>query len=198
MAPKLIVLGDSCLINYPQGAGLWMLFIQYILGLKALGHKVFFFECLTASKDLATDEEKIRLFFERLKEYDLADTGVVLLFEKGKKGHDLNFATSYGKGMSEVQRIIKGADLFWNLCCAFRQPLVGMFKHSVLVDMDPGHLQVSALDVHMGIHQHHSHLTVGGKIGDADCGSPTLDIKWKPFRPFVYLPLWKTLEANNQ
>ncbi len=197
MFSKKIVLGDSCLINYPQGAGIWILFIQYILGLKALGHTVFFFECFTSSADLGADEQKIRMFFERLREYDLQDQGVVLLFEKGKAGHDINFASSYGKRMNEVKNIIEGADLFWNLCCAFRQPFVGMFKHSVLVDMDPGHLQVSALDVEMGIHQHHSYLTVGGKMDDGDCEAPTLNLKWKPFKPFVYLPLWDVNPVDN-
>jgi hypothetical protein len=65
-----------------------------------------------------------------------------------------------------------------------------MFRHRVLIDLDPGHLQISALEWDMDIHHHQAFLSVGAKLGDADCDVPTLGVTWHTFTPFVYLPLW--------
>ena len=78
----------------------------------------------------------------------------------------------------------------WNLACGVREPLLSAFRHPVLVDLDPGHLQVSALTWDLDIASHRAFLTVGTKMHDADCGVPTLGVSWTPFLPFVYLPWW--------
>src|SRR5262249_33871957 len=53
-----------------------------------------------------------------------------------------------------------------------------------------GHLQVSALTWDLGLQDHDVFLTVGTKLGDADCEVPTLGRTWHPFPPVVYLPMW--------
>ena len=66
--------------------------------------------------------------------------------------------------------------------------------------MDPGHLQISAMEFDMGVPYHKRFLTVGGKARDTDCEMPGMGLKWVPFKPFVYLPLWekRTLDTTNR
>lgn len=89
-----------------------------------------------------------------------------------------------------IEEIARTCDVLWNFGGAVRPPLSDAFPHRALVDLDPGHLHISALTWDLGIHAHHRFLTVGGKIHDGDSVVPTLGVEWRPFTPFVYLPLW--------
>jgi hypothetical protein len=186
-----IVLGNSSLAPYPQGGGHWAVRLQYLLGLRALHHEVALLELLWSTGDTNRDEELIGSFFSRMNRYGLKDNCILLLFDKGSDEQDLERAHAYGRSMRDAREIIKSADLLWNDCCGIREPLLGMFGYRVLLDLDPGHLQVSALTVDLDLHSHQAFLTVGKKLNDPDCGVPTLGLKWHTFLPFVYLPMWE-------
>jgi hypothetical protein len=197
-----IVLGNSSLARYPRGGGHWTVRLQYLLGLRDLGHDVVLLELLLASGEPARDEQRIETFFRRLGSYGLEDCGALLLFEQTKDANggkvrmddihqDIDAARSYGRSRERVKEAIRNADMLWNDCCGIRQPLLGMFRHRVLLDLDPGHLQISALDWDMDIHHHQAFLSVGAKVGEPDCDVPTLGVTWHTFTPFVYLPLWE-------
>jgi hypothetical protein len=195
MTPLRVVLGNGSLAKYPQGGGHWIIRIQYLLGMRALGHDPVLLELLWSTGDRNRDESLIASFFSRLEEYGLKECGALLLWPQHAKEQSLELACAYGKTMLQIQEIIKSADLLWNDCAGIRQPLLGMFKHRVLMDLDPGHLQVSALHVDMDIHDHHVFLTVGKKMHDDDCEVPTLGLQWKTCTPFIYLPMWNTTRA---
>ena len=79
----------------------------------------------------------------------------------------------------------------WNFCCALRQPLLSMFKHRVLVDLDPGIVQIPAQNkIDLNVLDHHAFLTVGTKLHDPDCQVPTLGVTWNRFLPPAFLPMW--------
>ena len=84
----LVALGNGSLASYPPGGGHWSWFLQYPLGLRALGHQVFWLELLKASGDRERDLALIRDFFGRIRTYDLEDCCAVLLLE------NLTFRTS--------------------------------------------------------------------------------------------------------
>src|SRR3990172_8461975 len=193
MVPIRIVLGNWSLATYPWGGGYWTIRLQYLLGLKAMGHDVRLLELLNSTGKPARDQQRIGTFFERMGEYELSDRCVILLFNRDGNEPDFDSATTYGKTKQETREMIEGADLFWNFCCQVRQPLLGMFKRRVLIDLDPGVLQVLALTSKMDLFDHHTFLTVGKKLHDEDCEAPTLGLKWHPFTPFVYMPMWKVL-----
>src|ERR1039457_3979115 len=55
----------------------------------------------------------------------------------------------------------------------------------------PGICRLRRRKFEMGVNDHHVHFSVGAKLSDPDCGVPTLGLKWRPFLPFVYLPMWE-------
>jgi glycosyltransferase involved in cell wall biosynthesis len=187
-----IVLGNSSLVKYQQGGGHWSWFLQYPLGLKALRHDVFWLELLRSSGRRNNDLNVIRDFFDRLAPYHLDRNCAILLFNTDLDSQPFEKGEAFGRSMREIRDAVQGADLLLNFCCAIRQPLLSLFKHRVLLDFDPGHLQVSALTCEMGIQDHHVLLTIGARINAPDSKVPTLGRKWKPFEPLVYLPMWQT------
>jgi hypothetical protein len=190
MTPLRIVLGDEGLTENLQAGGWWMVCLQYLLGLKALGHEVFLLELLLSTRDTRQDRQNIGSFFDRMRGYNLDEQCAVLYFERGSPAQDFDLAEVFGRSRKDTKEIIKSADLFWNTCRGITQPLLGMFRHRVLIDLDPGLLQISALTADLEFDQHQTFLSVGKKLHDPDCPVPTFGLKWHTFSPFVYLPMW--------
>lgn len=190
-----IVLGSSRVLNYPQGGGHWAWFLQYPFGLEALGHDVFWIEIMASSGDRGRDERLVRDFFQRLTPYGLDRECAVLLFNGNADGNvdvqPLEQCELFGRSRADLLEIIRSADLLLNFCCLVRPPLLSMFKRRVLLDFDPGHLQVSALSWDLPFREHDVLLTIGARLHAPDCTVPTLGLTWRTFEPLVYLPMWQ-------
>jgi len=184
------VLANRTLAGYPQGGGHWTCFLQYLLGLNALGHDVFWLEVLRSSGNKARDKKLIDIFFGRFNRYRFKERCALLLYDQHQTEPTLEVAVAYGMTTHRIRETAHDADLLWNFSCSLRQPLLSLFKRRVLIDLDPGHLQVSALTWDMGIQDHHVFLSVGTKLADGDSAVPTFGVKWHGFLPFLYLPLW--------
>ncbi len=190
MARARIVLANACICGYPQGGGVWTVFLQYILGLQALGYEVLFLEVVRGTGDREQDDMLAARFFERMREYGVAEHCAVLRVAKDALVA-IRSGEMLGKSDIEVQTFIEDADLLWNMCGALgNSPVLASVKRRVFVDLDPGHLQVSALSCDLGLESHDAFLTVGGKLHDPDCEVPTLGFNWRRFLPFVHLPMW--------
>lgn len=188
-----ILLADGSLAQYPQGGGHWSVFLQYLFGLQALGHDIFWLERLVRSGNPALDRKLIRLFLKRFYHYGFGSRCALLLVDTESGDISLESAEVYGASKCHVSEAIRRADLMWNLCCTFRPPFLNLFKHRALIDLDPGMLQIPALDCGYSLSDHETLLTIGSKIGDPDCPVPTAGRLWHRFMPFVYLPLWRAL-----
>jgi hypothetical protein len=191
MAAVRIVLADGgSFVGYPQGGGHWSCFLQYLFGLDALGHEVFWLEVLSSCGNRARDQRSIDIFFKRFERYGFKDRCAVLLYDQDIAEPTIETAQAYGMSKDRIREIARDADMLWDFACGLQQPLLSLFKRRVLIDVDPGHLQESALICNMGIHDHDVFLTVGSKIHDTNCEVPTLGLTWHRFMPFVYLPMW--------
>lgn len=189
------MLGTEFLSGYPEGGGHWTWFLQYPLGLRALGHDVFVLEVVRSTGERSSDERLVGQFFRRLGQYGLRERAAILVHAAGDDDPPaLESGVVYGADEARVLEIARSADLLWNLCGSLGPPLRRLFRRRVLIDTDPGIYQLSALEWDMGIDDHQVLLTVGAKINDADCEVPRLGRCWHPFRPFVHLPLWPTSE----
>src|SRR4029450_3708728 len=187
-----IALAPGSLVGYPEGGGLWCYFLQHLLALNSLGPDLLWLELFRSSGSGTRDQTLIRVFFQRMRDYGLEGNCAVLLIDKDTDAPTLEAAQVYGRSAEGIQEFARSADVLWNYAVAFRQPLLSLFRRRALVDLEPGHLQVSALNWDMGQHDHDVFLTVGSKMGDEDCEVPTLGLKWHPFLPCVYSPLWRS------
>ena len=191
MSKLRIVLANGSLAKYPKGGGHWSVFLQYLLGLDALGHDVFWLELLKTTGDRARDQKLIRIFFARFHRYGFGSRCALLLVHSEYGDATLDSAETYGASKCQIQEQIRRADLLWNFCGTLRQPFLSLFKRRALIDLDPGMLQIPALDTDLGLSDHEILLTAGSKMGEADCQVPTLGRSWHRFMPFIHLPLWQ-------
>ncbi|MGH7907905.1 MAG: glycosyltransferase family protein [Candidatus Binataceae bacterium] len=182
------MLGSASLANYQNGGGHWAWFLQYPLGLRALGHEVKWLEIMRPMGDADVERAAISGFFARASEFGL-DRDCILIVARAAV-HDLTQAEVYGATAADVRELSRDADLLWNLAAGIREPILSMFRRSILIDVDPGHLQLAALACDLDLASHHAFLTAGGKINHPDCLVPRLGHEWRTFHPFVHLPLW--------
>ena len=193
MSSLRIVLAHGSLVRYPEGGGNWMCFLQHFLGLRSLGHDVFWLAVVNSKGDRSKAELYIKIFFERMNYYGLGNRCIVLLHDN-EEFPSLKSASPYGKSMTAVEELIRTTDLLWNYSYSLKSPLLCLFKRRVLIDLDPGIFQIAALTQDMGQNEHDAFLTVGSKLHDSDCEAPTLGLTWHTFAPLIYLPLWKVVD----
>ena len=158
------------------------------LGLRALGHRVIWVEVISASQ-LHARSELATEFFSLMAMYNLAEYSVLIAVQD-LDNQVFEQADIYGMARSKAAAQIHAADALWNFAASIRQPLLGRFTRRVLIDGDPGHLQVCALTFNFDIQDHQVLLSVGNKISDTDCAVPRLGRRWGTYRPYVHLPMW--------
>ena len=184
----LIALGSKSLASYMEGGPIAVGFMQYPLGLRALGHEVVWLEVIKTAQ-VQAKPQLVGEFFALMGKYDLAADCALIAMED-LDNQVLASAEVYGMSKARAADLIQAADVLWNFAASIRQPLLGEFEQRALIDGDPGHLQVCALEFNFDIQHHQALLSVGNKIADADCEVPRLGRKWESYRPFVHLPMW--------
>src|ERR1700759_4103962 len=80
MASMLIALGSKALASYPEGAAMAVGFLQYPLGLRALGHQVAWIELISTAQ-LQAQPGLAAKFFALMARYGLAQDSVLVAVE---------------------------------------------------------------------------------------------------------------------
>lgn len=188
-----IVLASRFLLGYPEGGGHWSAFLQHLLGFDALGHDVLWLEMYHPGPD-GRNSALERRFGERMDAAGFAGRWAIAVAPHGH-ATDLDGLEIVGADAARVRQFLVDADLLWNFACAIQPPLLERFRRRVLIDGDPGIIQISAEHHDMGLEQHHVLFTAGLNVGGADCLVPTLDRRWHRFPQFVHIPAWPEVHA---
>ncbi|HEX8966314.1 MAG TPA: hypothetical protein VF937_00435 [Chloroflexota bacterium] len=175
-----------------QGGATWAV-LQYLLGLRRLGHEVSFVEVLRPS-DLSPDggpfEQTINVrYFERtMRDFGFADRSALLL---------KNSRLSAGLPYARAQAFARQTDVLINLSGALADAdLLQSIPVRVYVDLDPGFTQAwhaQGIDVRLEGHTHYA--TVGLGLGQPECSVPGCDREWLTTLQPVALEYWPTCRA---
>ncbi len=184
-----IAVGLPNLIDYPEGGGHWTFAIQYVLALQQVGCEVICVACTPDSRDPQADENRIQGFLARLQQYCPGTKCCVILYERGGVPN-LAGSSVYGVEPTKLEAWAQDAVL-WNLASAIPNSLLHLFRRKVLIDVDPGHLQVSALTVDLNFKQHDRFLSVGLNLGSDSCQVPLHGKHWATFPQILFLDMWK-------
>ena len=177
------------LADYPEAGGLWSWALQYMLGLRELGHDPFLIELLERPEDPAAERRLRRLFFERLGRFGLDERALLLVHDRGREASP-DSTSAYSRSGLRLEELANSCDAVWNLAAALGSSLLALFRRRTLVDGDPGMFQISALEWDMGLDDHDTFLTAGLRVGKPGCAVPDVDRTWHPFIQFVHLPSW--------
>jgi hypothetical protein len=90
--------------------GHWSCYLQYPIGLRALGHDVFWLELLPKSRRTNIDDRRIGIFFARMRRLGFGERCAVLLHDRGRPPL-VSDECIYGIGTVSLKEIIRNADV---------------------------------------------------------------------------------------
>jgi hypothetical protein len=189
----------GALANKPGNGGAAWTRLSWPLGLKRLGHEVYFVEqiagtaCTDASGVNCELDQSVNLaYFRHVTEgFGLGNVSALVLEED---------ARSVGVSAKELVDIADAADLLVNISGHLTlDALKRRFRKRVFIDQDPGYTQFWHVDglAEDRLRDHHFYFTVGENIGTPVCGIPTGDIEWRPIRQPVVLDEWPACACGS-
>lgn len=165
-------------ITYPGAGGQLWVYLNWALGLRALGCEVTWLEDTTELPPGADAGAAAARLAQRLVPY-LPDIRIAL-------------AGDPGGGLEEAA----GCDLLLNLGYDCRASVVGRFPRAALVDIDPGLTQEWMRTGEMEIARHDVYFTTGETVGRPGSRIPSNGLEWQYTPPAVHLPAWPRRPAS--
>jgi hypothetical protein len=186
-----IVVAGALANKYRHGGEAWVR-LNWILGFKQLGCKVYFLEEIKQAtcQDAAgascafADSVNLAYFKEITRQFGLAENAS-LIYEGGQQIHGLT--------RGELEELAASADLLVNISGHLTwEPIFRRFRRKAFIDIDPGFTQIWHAEGISGarLAGHDGYFTIGENIGTPACSIPTCGISWKRVRPPVFLPEW--------
>ncbi|HXG19239.1 MAG TPA: glycosyltransferase [Methylomirabilota bacterium] len=192
-----IIVASGFVAQYPQGGGVFSVVLQYVRGLRRLGHEVCWLELLWPQG--ANDQALIRTFIERMVEFGLQRECCLLYLPQGKWPDAGSQQECHGMGVKEFNDYCRTTDLLLDLCASVRLPdLLATVRRAALLDLDPGFMQLWMQQWDMGQRHYDLFFTVGQNIGRSGCPMPTGGVQWRTFCPPVDVALWQAGEGDAE
>lgn len=198
---KTIVL-VGYLVRFPLGGYVWQV-AHYLLGLRALGYDVWFYEdtaYYAPAYNPLTDE------FGPTYDYGIAATARFLT--RLGLGDRWGFVDSargveYGPGAGRLDRLIREADLLINLGGVhYILPERRGGRPTIYIDLDPVYTQIRLANGDgelRAVLDGHTHVfTLGENIGTPRSPVPTGGYTWHPTRQPVILELWTNTDCPGR
>ncbi|MDX6689193.1 MAG: hypothetical protein QOG15_650 [Solirubrobacteraceae bacterium] len=165
-----------------QGGASWAV-LQYLLGLRRLGHDVVFVEP-------AGNGPETRAYFDAIvRRFGLAGRAALL---------DPATGASTGIARAQLAELAAGADLLLNISGVLDDDeLLGAIGVRAFVDLDPAFTQLwyTAEGIDMGFDRHNRFVTIGGRIGSDGCTVPTCGRDWITTLQPVVLEHWPVADG---
>jgi hypothetical protein len=184
-----IVISAYDVVNCPLAGGHFWVYMQYVLGLRLLGHDVYWLEaCRTKGR---TEEEAAALatFLARVEQYGLANK--CILYLAYSKEPSLEAPADYlNMTRAKAEAIFAQADLLLNFHYAISPGLLLQFRRTVLLDIDPGLLQFWISRGQLRVPRHDFYFTIGESVCSPAAAFPDGGAPWIHFYPPVCLEQW--------
>jgi hypothetical protein len=186
-SPLTIVVSGMIAADPHQGGATWAV-LQYVLGLRDLGHRVLLVEPIKPSQiapsSAALSESINASYFRRVAaDFGLEDEAALLHADS---------RITVGIEYARLQQMVRGADLLLNISGMLTdEELIDQIPVRAFLDLDPAFVQFwNAQGIDMGLGRHTHFVTVGQAIGEFGCVVPTLGRKWLPTLQPIVLRHW--------
>lgn len=181
-------------------AGLTAHYLQYVLGLRALGYDVLYVEDTGWYWDPASQTYVDEWNGATVPARAHPARRLERLFRHyGLESHwtwvDID-GSHYGVVGDEFTHALRRAELLIHVTGAGRlRDHYLAIPHRAYIDTDPGYVQMRTAryqheaDLEL-LHSHTAHFSYAGNIGTPECSIPAVGQEWHPTRQPIYLPLW--------
>jgi len=184
-----VVLSAFNVANFPDGGGHFWVYMQYALGLRRCGCDVYWMERFVRGADEGRDAAAMAAFFDRMESFGLG--GRAILISAPEAHSPWTQSVFVGMARRDVDAVIRNADLVLNFHYAIEPELLGRFRRSALVDIDPGLFQFWLSRGQLAVAPHDHYFTTGETVGEASSAIPDCGLSWSQIRPCVSLEDWE-------
>ena len=186
-----VVLSAFNVANFPDGGGHFWVYMQYALGLRRCGCDVYWMERFVRGADEGRDAAAMAAFFDRMESFGLG--GRAILISAPEAHSPWTQSVFVGMARRDVDAVIRNADLVLNFHYAIEPELLGRFRRSALVDIDPGLFQFWLSRGQLAVAPHDHYFTTGETVGEASSAIPDCGLSWSHIRPCVSLEDWESM-----
>jgi hypothetical protein len=184
-----IFIGTAFVAQYPSGGGVFWVPLQYLLGLRELGHDAWWLELFWGCGNPTLDRLSIDVFLRQAEAFGIADR-VALLYLPDSTRDGPQGRIEY-LGLDEEAFAARRRDaLLLNVANSITAPHRAGFARTALLDVDPGTFQLWAREWDLGVGMHDAHLTIGMNLGAPDSPIPLDGVTWARVWPLVHLASW--------
>lgn len=204
-ASPMRIIVSGLIAQYPLGGVSWD-YLQYVLGLRRLGHDVYYIEDTGHwpynPREGGVSErcdDNVRYLAELMDRFGLGSRWAYR-FTWGSRW--------YGMPEPERQEVIETADLLLNVSGTLMRPEdYRSVKRLVYIDSDPVFTQIKLargqLEFEKSVACHDVHFSFGERLGSADAtGSqssvPATDHQWIPTRQLIVLDEWQPAAEHRE
>jgi hypothetical protein len=177
-------------LTYPQAGGHFWAYLNWALGLRALGCDVTWLEACDPMIPAGDTQNLVTALKQRLEPYGLGQS--VALCSLGKQPLPATMTES----CIPIERA-EEADLLLNLSYSLCEGVMDRFHRSAMIDIDPGLLQVWINEGTATIPRHDIYFTIGETVGQATARFPSAGMTWHYTPPCVALDWWPVSRASN-
>jgi len=174
-------------IGYPQSGGQMWAYLNWCLGLQESGCETWWLEELEAGSP-TEQKQRLAALKTRLAPFGMANR--IALWNKDDKPLPPALAAEC-PGVESVC----GAELLLNLNYGTTAGVIGRFRRSALIDIDPGLLQTWVTQGDFCLAPHDLYFSIGETVGQPDAKFPDLGLDWRYTPPCVALRHWPVVPA---
>ncbi len=170
-------------IEYPEGGGHLWVYLNWALGLQALGCRVVWLEGIDPEMPAHEVQALTHSLKSRLESYGFAEH-VALCSGSGEP-----LPRAMTENCLDVEAAAD-AHLLLNLAYSIPSQVVERFQRSALIDIDPGLLQLWMSEGLVNPARHDMYFTIGETVGKPGARFPDCGLQWHYTPPAVFLPAW--------
>jgi hypothetical protein len=175
-------------LKHSKAGGHFWVYLNWALGLRALGCDVIWLEPIDPSTPVPEARAMVDALKTRLEPYGLTNCLGLCSWTSQPLASDVS------EGCLDLEDTGR-ADLFLNMAYDIPSSVVGRFRRSVLIDIDPGLTQIWISKGQMSVAAHDLYFTIGETVGQpgalfSDCG-----LNWHYTPPCVAMDWWPICQA---
>jgi hypothetical protein len=171
-------------MDFPMGGGHLWVYLNWALGLRALGCDVVWLEPFEPEVSADAVQAQVKSLRSRLEPYGLADSIAVC-----PKVDELPADRDWERGCIPVEEA-RDADLLLNIAYYAHVALLPLFRRTALVDIDPALLQMWVDEGLINVPPYGAYFTTGetvGRPGEVYSGG---DVSWQYAPANIALDWW--------
>jgi hypothetical protein len=194
---RLTIVVAGTIASVPWHGGWTWVILQYLLGLRRLGHRVVFVDpiqpaALRPADSTLLGSTNADYFSAVVGRFGLEDSSALLVSDGTRNTCGLSYR--------EIASAARDADVLINVSGVLRdEGLLSLARRRVYLDLDPAFTQLwhAVQGIDMGFRHHTDFVTIGRAIGTPECSVPACGLAWIPTWHPVVLERWPPASGNG-